>query len=375
MDAAEAIAKMNEEKPDLDALVNKGGAEQAAQTEEVKETSSASAQAVDSNKSVQAEAGKSGAAQEVDVPDDVFFARLSKLTDGAVKSTDDFQGLIKQRNELAEQAKKGFEPKFSSEKAKLAHQILSQSAGDEIPSAMRTLRALAFDLSGPAGKDPKDILFEKFLLDPKNSDLSPSKAQSIFEAEYESEYGEMEGNVLKQRKHDVAVREAKESILKVQNDFKLTEEKPRQVAQFIETGVAESVKGFKGLKLEFPTSDPKVNDSLNVAIDNPQQLQMLQDMILNPDKAYNELVSQFETADGYDFDALRDELYQRANHKELRQKAFEEGRRLGKLDKVNEASNASQNGKDISKQGQQGARVEGKQTLEQAWAKAAGVTA
>ena len=307
-----------------------------------------------------------GDGQDKDIPDDIFYSQLSKLTDGHVKSQEDFKGLIKQRNELLEQAKKGFEPKFANERAKWAHELLSKSGGDELQAAQRTIRALAYN---PEGKDGKDTLFEKFLLDPKNSDLSPAKALEYFNAEYDSEYGEMEGNLVKQRKHDLAVREAKENILKFQTEFKTFDEQPRQIAKQVEEGVANSVKGLKELKISL-SNDPSGTEALNVAVDDPQELQMLHDMILDPTQAYNDLVAKFETETGFNYDAFRDEMYQRANHKKLREMAFEEGKKLGRLETVNKARNAS-NPKDISNAGAPAGTKP--TTREQAWAQAAGV--
>ena len=274
------------------------------------------------------------------VSDEIFFSRLSELTGGKVKSQPDFEGFLKGRDELQAQVEKGLETKFPNERAKWAYELIQQNEGQEVQAAMRTLRALSFS---PEGKEAKDVLFEAFLLDPKNSDLTPTKAAEIFNASYDKKYGDMEGDLLKQREHELSVRDAKEAIQKLQNDFKATDERPAQAAKAkeVEESVISAVKGLNGgLKIEF-SDKPTENDILNIPTDNPQLLKDLQEQVLNPDQTYNELVSQFNTENGFDYKGLVKEMYERANHKQIRQMAFEQGKKIGRLEKINEARNAS----------------------------------
>lgn len=271
------------------------------------------------------------------VPDEVFNNRLSELTDGSLKSLGDFERVIGHYNELLEQAEKGFEPKFKDERAKLVYQLLDQSAGNEPEAAMRVLRALNFK---PEGKSPKEILFERYQLDPKNSDLTPFKAQEYFDIEYDQKYGDLESNPLRQRQLDLEVRASLEEIQKVQNDFKTADQEPAQRNEKVERSLKTAVESFGGIKLAF-SENPTENDFLNIAVDDPMELQAINAEILNPNQAYNDFIAQFDfnTPQGYE-DLVR-ETYERRNHKEIRQRAYDQGIKLGRLQAIQEARNAS----------------------------------
>ena len=302
----------------------------------------------------------------VEVADGPFFERLSKLTGGSVKSQAEIEGLLKKQKELEGQVAKGLEIKYPNERAKWAHQVLSNGQGDELQAAARTLRALIYN---PEGKDAKDNLFEAFLMDPKNSDLSPAKAQQLFEADYDRKFGDIESDLLKQRDLELANREAKEKILGIQNGFKATEEKPLQQAKEVEENVSKAVKELTGFKLSFSENAPET-EILNVALDNPQELQALQESILSPDQAYAELASRFGDEKTFDYKGFAQELYMRQNHEQLRKLAYDHGFKLGQLAKVNEARNAS-TPKDIS-QGAGAPAGGAPETLGAAWGKAQG---
>lgn len=299
-----------------------------------------------------------------DLSDDLFYNRLSEWTGGNIKSKTDYEGLVRERDELREQATKGFEPKFKNEREKWAYQILSTANEDSLGAALRVGRALKYETEG---KDKKETLFEAYLLDPNNADLTEQKALEYFNADYEQRFGDIEGNILKERELELAHRSAKESILKTQTDFKAVDDRPQQaaIAKDVEDKVSSVVKGFKELKIA--VSD---KESFNVAIDNPQELQNLQESILNPDQAYNELVSQFERENGFDYEGLRNEMYQRANYKKLISSAYTEGKKAGELNKVNQVRNAS----DPKKPSDLG-QAAGNRTLtkEDKWAQALGV--
>lgn len=299
----------------------------------------------------------------VTVPEDVLHSRLSELTGGSVKTTKDLLAVLEQRKQLEEQAKKGFEPKFKDERAKLVHQLLVDNAGREPEAAMRTLRALNFS---PEGKTEKDFLFEAYLLDPKNSDLTPLSAQRFFEAEYEQKYSDLTDNPLRQREQQLAVKDAKAMIEKIQSDFKLAEEQPLKVSKEVEGAIAAAVQNFGGVKLSF-SDNPQESEMLTVTLDNPQELQTIQSAILNPDDAYNKFLSNFDFRTPQGYADLAREIWERNNHAMLRQQAFDHGRKLGKLDKVNEIRNAS-NPKDISNVGLPGAAP--KETFFGNWEKA-----
>lgn len=206
---------------------------------------------------------------------------------------------------------------------------------------MRVLRAASFK---PEGKTPKDVLFEAYLLDPNNSDLSPLTAQEYFEAEYDEKYRDVDTNLIAKRKLEVDTKLANEQIQKIQSEFKATDEVPQQISREVESAVAEAIDTFGGVSLSF-SDNPQENELLNVALDDPQELQAIREEILNPNEAYNEFLSQFDFKSPQGWQDLTRELYERRNHKEIRQRAFEHGRALERISMAKELRNSSEPGR------------------------------
>ncbi len=300
-----------------------------------------------------------------DIPDEKVYGRLSKLTDNAIKSEEDFVGMVNHYNELLEQAEKGFEPKFPNERAKWAYQILTQNEGNEPEAAMRTLRALNFD---PKGKSPKEILFEAFLQDPTNSDLGPVEAQQYFDAEYEQKFDDADGNLLKKRQLDLEVRKATESLQKIKDEFGSTQEQPRQISEEVEKSISSSVEEFGGVRIAF-TDNPQESEYLNMPIDDPNELSALKQDALNPQDWWQNFLQGFETDKGFDYKNFIREFHEMRNHQKKAQLAYDHGFKLGQLAKINEARNAS-NPKDISKVGAPGAGSGQPKSVLDAWANA-----
>lgn len=277
-------------------------------------------------------------------PEVIFSERLSSLTDGHIKTTDDFVGLVQHYNELLAQAEEGFKPKFKDERAALVHKILAENAGREPEAAMRTLRAMSFK---PEGKSSKDILFQAYLLDPKNSDLSELQAKDYFEAEYSEKYSGLDpdnsnenAKKIAQRNQDLEVKEALANITKIQSDFKAVDEKPAAIAQDVEVNIKKAVENFGGIRIAF-TDNPQENDYLNVAINDPKELAAIQEMALNPVGEWNQFMDQFQTEKGFDYPNYVRAYYERTHAVELRQKAYDHGFTAGKLAQINTARNAS----------------------------------
>ncbi len=276
--------------------------------------------------------------------DEIFINRLSELTDGGVKTVEDFGRLIDRYNQLEEEAAKGFEPKFKDERAKLVYQLLEQNTGNEPAAAMRILRALDFKREG---KTEKDILFEAFLVDPKNADLTPMKAQEYFELDFDKKYAEVENSPLMKRELELEAKAALAQIEKVQSDFKNAEQEPAARNEKVEQALNGALGEFGGIKLAF-SDNPTEADFLNVAVEDPAELQAIREEILNPADAHNKFLEQFDftTRQGYD-DYVR-EVYERRNHVKIREEAYKKGVTVGELRKVNELRNASAPG-DISR--------------------------
>ncbi len=299
-----------------------------------------------------------------EVSDEVVYSRLSKLTDNAIKSEQDLVGIINHYNELLEQSEKGFEPKFPNERAKWAYQVLTQNAGDEPATAMRTLRALNFD---PKGKDPKEILFEAFLQDPNNSDLGPLEAQKYFDAEYESKYDDVQGNLIKERQLALEVKNATNSLQKIKDEFGATEQAPAKISEEVENSIGQSVEDFGGVRMAF-SDNPQESEYLNMPVEDPKELEQLKQDALNPQEWWNSFLTQFETDKGFDYKNFIREFHEMRNHQKKAQLAYDHGFKLGQLAKIKEARNAS-DPKDISKTGAPAGQPQVKSVLD-AWANA-----
>ena len=298
-----------------------------------------------------------------DIPDEKFYGRLSKMTGGNLKSEQEFVGMIQRYNDLQDQAEKGFQPKFKDERTKLVYQILAENAGNEPEAAMRTLRAISFN---PEGKSPKEILFEAYLVDPKNSDLTPNKAQEYFEAEYEHKYGDLEGNLVKERMLSNEVKEASKTISDVANSFKTVEQEPAKISEAVQGSIFKAVDEFGGVKLAF-TDNPQESDYLTMAIDQ-NEVETLKQEASNPQQWWTNFVEQFTNSQGqFDDNSYKEfvrEFYEMKNHQKKADLAYQHGLKQGELAYVNRTRNAS-DPKQISQSSP--AAAQGKDTMLDAW--------
>lgn len=296
---------------------------------------------------------------EPEIPTEKVYDYLSKVTGGTIKSEEEFASMINHYNELLEQSEQGFQPKFKDERAKLVYQILAENEGREPEAAMRTLRAISFN---PEGKSAKDVLFEAYLLDPRNADLGPIEAQKYFEAEYEEKYYDVDGNPIKERQQALAVRDAKETISKIKDSFKATDEPAREISEEVEGAISSAVEDFGGVKLAF-TDNPQEGDYFTMTVE-PQELQALKQDALNPQEWWNKFLNEFSTEKGFDYKSFIREFYEMRNHQKKAELAHKNGFKLGQLAKINEARNAS-DPKRIDQA--QPAAPGGKQTFLEAW--------
>lgn len=301
--------------------------------------------------------------EDLDIPDEKFYGHLSKMTGGTIKSEEEFAGMINHYNELLEQAEQGFQPKFKDERAKLVYQILAENEGREPEAAMRTLRAISFN---PEGKSAKEVLFEAYLLDPRNSDLGPIEAQKYFEAEYEEKYHDVEGNPIKERQQALAVRDAKDAIKKIKDGFSATEESAREISEKVVSAISSAVEKFGGVRLAF-TDNPQESDYFTMTVE-PKELESLKQDALNPQEWWAKFLTGFETEKGFDYQAFIREFHEMRNHHKKAELAHKNGFKLGQLAKINETRNAS----DPKRIDQAQPAGQGKeQTMYEAWAGAA----
>lgn len=274
--------------------------------------------------------------EDLDIPSEKFYGHLSKMTGGTIKSEEEFAGMITHYNELLEQAEQGFQPKFKDERAKLVYQILAENEGREPEAAMRTLRAISFN---PEGKSAKDVLFEAYLLDPRNSDLGPIEAQRYFEAEYDEKYHDVDGNPIKERQQALAVRDAKDAITKIKDGFSASEEPAREISEKVVSAISSAVEKFGGVKLAF-TDNPQESDYFTMATE-PKELESLKQDALNPQEWWAKFLSGFETEKGFDYQSFIREFHEMRNHHKKAELAHKNGYKLGQLAQINQARNAS----------------------------------
>lgn len=274
--------------------------------------------------------------EDLDIPSEKFYGHLSKMTGGTIKSEEEFAGMITHYNELLEQAEQGFQPKFKDERAKLVYQILAENEGREPEAAMRTLRAISFN---PEGKSAKDVLFEAYLLDPRNSDLGPIEAQRYFEAEYDEKYHDVEGNAIKERQQALAVRDAKDAISKIKDGFSASEAPAQEISEKVVGAISSAVEKFGGVKLAF-TDNPQESDYFTMTAE-PKELESLKQDALNPQEWWAKFLGGFETEKGFDYPAFIREFHEMRNHHKKAELAHKNGYKLGQLAQINQARNAS----------------------------------
>lgn len=276
----------------------------------------------------------------VPVPDEAFYNRLSEMTDGELKDEKTLVALVTKYNELLDQVQKGVEPKFASERAKWAYKALQASPGKELETAQRTIRALS--LSDKIEKlAPKDLLFEAYLLDPINSDLSEVQAQKYFEDMYSKKYTDLENDLGQQRQQAVEIRQAKESISKISSEVAAIEAPSEQISKEVEESIGQAVGSFGGIKLAL-SDNPTDADYLTVLAEDAKEMQRFQKNALNPNKWLNEWTNQFRTPDGgFDYQAYTRELWEMVNHKRIRQETHDHGIKTGRLGYVKEQRNST----------------------------------
>ncbi len=306
------------------------------------------------------------------VDDTVFFGRVSEMTRGQIKSEKDFAGFMEKFNSLADQVQKGVQPKFGSERAKLAYDILQKNPGQELDAAIRTATALKIAEKLPTMSD-KDKLFNAFMLDPLNADLSLDDMKGVFDAQYEKRYGDAETrDILTKREHDIAVRQAAEAIQKVQSEFKVTQVEPERISQEVVSSVDKVLTEFGGVKLSF-SDNPSENEFLTIPIMDDQELAQIKEDVLDPGKWHQNFLQQFELPNGgFNYEGYIQERWERENHKAIRLQAYEHGEKMGRLKYINEQRNATPPA-EIADRGRPPIQQAAKPSIFHQWAEAAGV--
>jgi hypothetical protein len=299
---------------------------------------------------------KTGAAS-ADKKDDVttdpvveqkFYNRLSEMTGGYIKSENDFKDLVTRYNELATQAEEGFKPKFRNDAQKYAHDLLSKAAeGQELDVALRTLQTLKLD---PAKLSGKNLLFESYLLDPDNSDLTREKAWEYFDESYEKRFANVSTDKLTERELQKEERKAREQIMKAQKDFKdstaVTDPETPQVNPEVIKSVERAVGEFGGFQVAFKENAPD-NELLTIKVDDPSELEQLKRYTLDPQEFWKDLLKEHSDEKGFNYNSFVRAMWEFKNIDKVKSLSYDHGLNIGKRTVLNKDRNSSDAGEGV----------------------------
>lgn len=286
---------------------------------------------------------------EVTHPEVTAYKRLSELTGGTIQDETSFVELVESYNELLAEKERGFEPQFKDDKTKKAHQLLTKlEGGQALDEVARLVSALRLQ---PDKMEPKSLLFEQYMLDPDNADLSREQGWSLFEEWFQETYSQ--DNQLTKRKLEVEAKKAKEKILTMQSEW-LTksseepdEQKQPEVNPDLIKSVTKAVNEFGGLEMGFDDNAAD-NELLRIAMDittpeGQQELRDLQKYSQNPGEWWKDFVGQFkdQKTGNFDYQSFISEMYQVVNHKKIVREAFKHGQSVARVTKLNKARNSS----------------------------------
>ncbi len=295
--------------------------------------------------------GAAAPAKDADPAEDTqVFTRLSELTGGAIKSEQDFRETIEHYNELLAEAEEGYKPKFKNEAHRLAFDLLANvPEGQEMETARRTLHTLSLDVTKLSDKD---TLFEAYLLDPNNSDLTREQAWEYFDLDFDKRFANASEDKLVERELRIQARKAKETIDKAQKDFMAARQSadvPEGPSDEVVTAVSKAVKEFGGLELAF-SEDASEDDMLRIPVEDPKELQQLQEYASDPRKWWNELLKEFSTKDGFDYEGFTREIYELKNHRKIKALIYNHGFDRGTATQIAKDRNSSTLNKDAALQ-------------------------
>jgi hypothetical protein len=268
------------------------------------------------------------------------------MTGGAIKSEQDFRETIEHYNELLTESEEGYKPKFINEAHRLAFDLLANvPEGQEMETARKTMHTLSLDLSKLSGKE---LLFEAYFMDPDNSDLTREQAWKYFDPDYEKRFANADDDPLVERELQKAQRKAKETIDKAQKDFAAARQSadvPEGPSDEVVSAVDKAVKGFGGLEMAF-SEDASEDDLLRIPVEDPEELQRLQEYASDPRKWWGDLLKDFSTKDGFDYNGFTREIYELANHRKIKTMIYNHGLERGKAIHLAKDRNSSSLNKD-----------------------------
>ena len=155
--------------------------------------------------------------------EEIFNEHLADYTQNQIQSIQDINNLIAENERLKNQPQ---QPEFTSESAKQLFEF-AQNSANPLAMGRNYLQAVALDV--PSLND-KQKLFEAYVLDEQNSDLTREQAVEYFNEEYEQKYGDAEESLMQKRQLTLDVRAAETKIKSIQEQALSAQTKDSETA-------------------------------------------------------------------------------------------------------------------------------------------------
>lgn len=198
------------------------------------------------------------APEQTEEPDkNLGWERVAQVSNGKVRDEETLSKLLESYDQLQAQASQPREPEFETAGQKQAFEFLKGWKGNEVQGLQRFLEVQNLNLQDMSAKDK---LFEAFRLDPNNAGLGADRARRIFDQKYEQQFGDVEGDELKNWELEQEVKKAESTLGKIKSDFeeamKPKPEEPDDNHQERLQQLSSVADGYTGIKLSFEDGSP-----------------------------------------------------------------------------------------------------------------------
>lgn len=236
---------------------------------------------------------------------------IHERTNGALKSIDDVQGILKRNQEL-EAALKVKEPEFKNPQAKVLYEHVIKAIGENplsdkvaMSTAANYMRIASLDL---ATMTPKDKQLEAYVL--TRPDISRSQAEKIFEKRYEQKFTDLEGDEIQADEHGIATREAEQKIANFQKEFngakksEQPKEQPAENQEALQKEIDTVMQDFLGLSMQFGEGEEVVDLKLN-----DEEVSEFKSILSNPWSFMEKIFNQCVVNGKFDHGLYRDTMF------------------------------------------------------------------
>ena len=296
-----------------------------------------------------------------------FEDSLSEATNGLVRTNEELETIIREN-----QAFKSQQPKELEGGAKQLFDFAQKFQGNEIGGARKMLHALSLDVDKMS---PKDTLFEAFMLDERNADLTRERAHEIFEEHYVNKYSDVADNILSARDLELATRDATTSIQSLQDKYaEAQSETPdaqanaNQEAAMEEIGrnVDQAMSKYDGI--DFPIDSSEEN-FVSFSVDTDEMKEELSFAQKNAGDWLQSKINGFTDDNGtFNYDNFQSYMTGMVFHEQIAQTMYQQGLVAGKEGVLNDLKNPANKPApgDTDGQNQQSAQDK----VDDAWAQA-----